>query len=221
MLSDAGGDSFLQEVAERCTSGRPRIIVMASLGTRLLESTLYDAALLKPVKRTELFQCLTGTGEAGTTRDSNPQTGRDRPCAVAGRVLLVDDNPMNLQVAKAMLERLEITVDTATGGEEALARLGENIYRAVLMDEQMPGMDGLEATRRIRQRSGDDREVPVIALTANADSQSEQRCLDAGMNGFLSKPVRRKQLRTVLGRWLPELLEQAGVQVPDADIRPS
>ena len=210
MLSEAGGNALLEAIRGRCTPAVPRIVILASLGARLLESSLYDAVLLKPVKRTDLFNVLCGNTQSDTSVDSLERERDDPPQAVDGRVLLVDDNPMNLQVARAMLERLGIGVDTATSGEEALAQFDEHPYQVVLMDEQMPGMDGLEATRRIRARAGSDHEVPVIALTANADSQAEQRCLEAGMNGFLSKPVRRKQLRSVLGQWLPDVLDKAG-----------
>jgi CheY-like chemotaxis protein len=117
----------------------------------------------------------------------------------------VDDNPMNLQVAAAMLERLGLAVDSAASGEEALVRLAERRYDVVLMDEQMPGMDGREATRRLREREGAAQRTPVLALTANADAGAEQRCLDAGMDAYLAKPVRRSALRDALVRWIPEL----------------
>jgi CheY-like chemotaxis protein len=126
-----------------------------------------------------------------------------------------------VQVAQAMLRRLSLAVDTANSGEEALRRLAERQYDLVLMDEQMPGMDGLQATRLIREqeslRTGsahdiepnkaqdEQRRTIVVALTANADSGSEQRCLAAGMDGFLAKPVRRKALRAVLAQWIEGL----------------
>ena len=112
--------------------------------------------------------------------------------------------------AQAMLQRLSLAVDTANSGEEALQRLADSTYDIVLMDEQMPGMDGLEATRVLREREmqgdvGQRRHTVVVALTANADSDSQQRCLEAGMDGFLAKPVRRKALRAMLAGWIANL----------------
>ena len=106
-----------------------------------------------------------------------------------------------------LLERLGLEVHTAGSGEAALTLMDEMRFQAILMDEQMPGMDGLEATRRIRGRAGDDATTPVVALTANTDKESERRCLAAGMDGFLGKPVRRKAIRALLSRWLPEMLD--------------
>ena len=210
VLTAAGGNQYLNEIHQHCGKTRPRIIVASSLGTQLLESRLYDAALLKPVRRTDLFNTLSGNTDPTVISGARGRDRNHQVQKIAGRVLLVDDNPMNLQVAKAILERMGITVDAVASGELAFAQMDKIQYRAVLMDEQMPELDGLQTTRVIRARDSADREVPIIALTANADSASEKRCLDAGMNGFMSKPVRRKQLRTVLGQWLPELLDQVG-----------
>jgi CheY-like chemotaxis protein len=104
-----------------------------------------------------------------------------------------------------MLERFGLAADIASSGEEALARLAAQPYDVVLMDEQMPGMDGRETTRVLRQREGPEGHTPVVALTANADAAAQQRCLEAGMDGFLAKPVRRLALRDTLVRWIPEL----------------
>ena len=206
LLLAANGLQLLSAIHARYSGFHPQIIVLSSLGSHFFESDLYHTALLKPIRREELFNVLSGAGDTAIrTRTQHGDSGEQQQ-QVEGRVLLVDDNPMNLQVAAAMLKRLGIDVDTADSGKSALAQLDQEQYRLVLMDEQMPEMDGLETTRNIRLRSGEDKDIPIIALTANADSASEKRCLDAGMNGFLSKPVRRKQLRTTLGQFLPELL---------------
>ena len=206
MLLAANGVQLLEAIHARYSGIHPQIIVLSSLGSHLFESNLYHAALLKPVRRDELFKVLSGVSDTEIRTRAQGDDSGEQQQQVEGRVLLVDDNPMNLQVAAAMLKRMGIEVDTADSGKSALAQLDQEQYRLVLMDEQMPEMDGLETTRSIRLRSGEDKDIPIIALTANADSVSEQRCLDAGMNGFLSKPVRRKQLRTTLGQFLPDLL---------------
>ena len=118
------------------------------------------------------------------------------------RVLLAEDNIVNQKVARAMLERLGIQVDCVSNGAEAVAALMRHPYDLVLMDCQMPELDGYEASKRIRSLDGAIAQVPIVALTANALSEDRGRCLEAGMNDFLSKPVKREELRGVLSSWL-------------------
>lgn len=115
------------------------------------------------------------------------------------RVLLVEDNHVSQMVAQGMLQSLDISVDTVGDGEAALAKLSVQSYDAVLMDLQMPRLDGLEATRLLRARpSSNGGRTPVIAVTANALAGERERCLSAGMNDYLAKPFRRDALRRVL-----------------------
>ncbi|RKT99589.1 hybrid sensor histidine kinase/response regulator [Burkholderia sp. Nafp2/4-1b] len=127
----------------------------------------------------------------------------DRPLdGIAARVLLVEDNAVNQQIALAMLEDTDYEVAVADDGEQALERLARDAFEVVLMDCQMPRLDGFEATRRLRQReteAGSPR-VPVIALTANALSGDRERCLAAGMDDYLAKPFRRDVLLQALAR---------------------
>ena len=129
------------------------------------------------------------------------------PAAVAtnrkpARVLLVEDNPVNQLVAKGMLAKQGLEVELANNGQQALERLQEGDFALVLMDCNMPVMDGYEASRRIRQNPAW-QQLPVIALTANALSDERQRCLAAGMNDYLAKPFRREELLALLDQWLP------------------
>ena len=128
--------------------------------------------------------------------------GSPPPCTV--RVLLVEDNFVNQRVAVYMLNKLGIQAEVANNGREALAKLSKTNYDLVLMDCQMPEMDGFEATRVIRDRGSAvlDHDVPVIAMTANAFPEDRSRALAAGMNDFLAKPVDRAMLATTLGKWL-------------------
>ena len=122
----------------------------------------------------------------------------------AARVLLVEDNPVNLMVGQRLLSVLGITCDTASNGEAALLRMEASRYDIVLMDCQMPVMDGYTATRRCREieaDAGDGRHVPIIAMTANAMAGDRQKCLDAGMDDYLAKPVTRSELERTLARW--------------------
>ncbi|MGH8190499.1 MAG: ATP-binding protein [Rhodanobacteraceae bacterium] len=124
--------------------------------------------------------------------------------SLAGNVLLVEDHPVNQKVARKLLERLGLTVDVADNGEIALDRLHGHPYAMVLMDCQMPVLDGYSATRRLREieaAQGKPR-TPVIAMTAHAMSGDRERCLQAGMDDYLSKPLDRQLLEQTLARWL-------------------
>jgi CheY-like chemotaxis protein len=118
------------------------------------------------------------------------------------RLLVAEDNPVNQLVAVRMLEKLGYRADVAANGSEAVDALMRIDYAAVLMDCQMPEMDGFEATREIRRRQSGGRRTPVIAMTAAAAEEDRNRCFEADMDDYLSKPVRSEDLGTVLARWL-------------------
>ena len=124
-----------------------------------------------------------------------------RQVCPGGRVLLVEDEPINREIAMVLLDEAGLVVDTAEDGQEALDRLVGSDYDLILMDMQMPGMDGLTATRHMRGMERG-REIPIVAITANAFSEDRARCLAAGMNDFVPKPVDPLELYTVLARWL-------------------
>ena len=142
------------------------------------------------------------------------------------RVLLVEDNPVNLMVGQRLLMVLGIDCDTAGNGEAALMRMSASRYDLVLMDCQMPVMDGYTATRRWREEeraSGDGRHLPIIAMTANAMAGDRQKCLDAGMDDYLAKPVTRGDLERCLQHWWnvhAELAAQRTSSAETADAAP-
>jgi two-component system sensor histidine kinase/response regulator len=172
---------------------------------------LFAAMLTKPLRRSQIFACITRAmslqpGAAMPAPPAGSASAVPAPAAraVGPRILLVEDNPVNREVAVGMLESLGCAADTADNGWLALKAMNTATYDAVLMDCQMPVMDGLAATGEIRRReqtSGAAR-VPIIALTANAMEEDRERCLDAGMDDFLSKPFTQQQLATLLRRWL-------------------
>jgi len=172
---------------------------------------LFAAALMKPLRRSQLFSCLsaamTGAGgsqprveAAGATPDSTQRSA-------GPRILVVEDNPINLEVAVGMLESLGCSTETAHNGRMAIEAMNGGSFDAVLMDCQMPVMDGLTATAEIRRRevSAGKPRAPIIAVTANAMEGDRERCLAAGMDDFLSKPFTQQQLALLLKRWLAAL----------------
>jgi CheY-like chemotaxis protein len=135
------------------------------------------------------------------------------------RVLLVEDNPVNLMVGQRLLGVLGTDCDAAGNGEEALLRMSASRYDLVLMDCQMPVMDGYTATRRWRELerdAGDGRHLPIIAMTANAMAGDRQKCLDAGMDDYLAKPVTRAELERSLHRWWHTGTAPASASAPPA-----
>ena len=118
------------------------------------------------------------------------------------RILLVEDNQVNLRVAEFILRGLGYVVDMVGNGKEALGAVAKTKYDAILMDCQMPEMDGYAATIAIRAMEGSGAHTPIIALTAHSEESDLDRCLDAGMDDFLTKPIEPDRLQKTLAAWL-------------------
>jgi CheY-like chemotaxis protein len=137
------------------------------------------------------------------------------------RVLVVDDNATNRLVAAKMLKEFDVRIDVACDGAEAVAAASQSSYDAILMDMRMPEMDGLQATRAIRARGGPLADVPIIAFTANAFADDATACREAGMNDFLAKPVRKRELVAVIVRALSGRSQGIGIsQLPARELHP-
>jgi len=164
-----------------------------------------SAYLTKPVDEADLHDCLlelVGEGAPGRTQLITRHTlAESRPRGSAA-VLVAEDNEVNQKVAVRILERLGYRVDVADSGGEALEACARTRYDVVLMDGQMPGMDGYEATRRIREREAGGRHTPIIAMTASAMKGDREKCLEAGMDDYVAKPVTPEALESALQRWL-------------------
>jgi two-component system, sensor histidine kinase and response regulator len=165
-----------------------------------------DAIGLKPIRAAALTtlvaQVLTGNAPSKAQLPPAPQAN---PTFRGHRILLVEDNPVNQRVAQRLLQKLAAEVTIANNGAEALERLAESTYDAVLMDCQMPVMDGFTAARRIRElerQNGPGRRLPIIALTANVMSEDRENCIAAGMDAHVGKPIEPAQLIDCLGRYL-------------------
>ena len=172
----------------------------------------FSAYLTKPVRTRELLACL----NRALSHDAEDWHMHSQPIITrgtlvatetrrqySGQVLLVEDNAINQRVARRFLERLGCEVQVVGDGRQAVEAYGRNSYTFILMDMQMPVMDGLEATRRIRElENGGARRTPIVALTANAMMGTLERCLEAGMDDYLTKPLDISRLQDVLDRFM-------------------
>ena len=174
--------------------------------------------LTKPIRDNQLYHALVKVIQPGGVEVS---TEEDHPSSQSARVLAVDDNAANLKLIVTLLESLNVQVDGVSSGEEALTAVRQVDYDLVFMDIQMPGIDGLEATRQIRQQEAPARHLPIIALTAHALAEERQAMTDSGMDDYLTKPVDEDQLQRTLFKWtgLAELAAEdaAPVRLPDED----
>jgi len=189
------------------------IVLMTSLGSRLLDRAqpgVIDHVMTKPVKQSLLSECLRQL--LGTTRSAHDAATAVRAGTLEGtRVLLAEDNAVNQLLARRILEKLGAHVTLADNGETAIAMLAGSRFDVVLMDCQMPVLDGYAATRRIRSGAAgpEAARVPIVALTAHALSGHRDECLAAGMNDYLAKPIDPGALRAML----QELLRSKTVTV--------
>ncbi|WP_129647001.1 response regulator [Peristeroidobacter agariperforans] len=186
----------------------PAIIIMVTaFGREEVERQAltagFEGFLIKPVNPSVLIDTILSAFDAAAAMPAGESHAAAKPALfVNGRVLLVEDNEINQEVARELLLRAGLTVDVAVNGREAVTRVTEVDYDAVLMDVQMPLMDGVEATRRIRALESSHATVPIIAMTASVMAEDRQRYLDAGMNDHLGKPVDVQLLNATLLKWI-------------------
>ncbi|OQW94894.1 MAG: hypothetical protein BWK79_04395 [Beggiatoa sp. IS2] len=178
-----------------------RIIMLTPYRTT---STQGDRGYLsKPIRQVLLYQAIQSVMQLTENFSLAPEP--PIPSAESSepkRILLVDDNLFNQKVALGMFKKLGVTVDIANNGQEAIDNITRTRYNAIFMDCQMPVMDGYQATKIIRQQQGSERHTPIIALTANALEGDRQKCLEASMDDYLSKPFKMESLREMVQRWV-------------------
>lgn len=207
--ADTAPDLVITDDVEHLDALRPGlqapILLVTAYGNFLTQEHATQLApllqLARPLARNTLYQTLRRALE-GAEIDAPLPHQQIQPQHRRARVLLVEDNPVNQLVAKGMLVKLGCQVLLATQGAEALERLEQEAVDMVLMDCNMPVMDGYEASRRIRQ-DGRWSGLPIVALTANAMPEERERCRAAGMNDYLAKPFRREELLALIDHWVP------------------
>jgi two-component system sensor histidine kinase/response regulator len=184
------------------------LFLLSSSGERLgaAESHLrgFAGSLVKPVRQSELFDCLITSLNDGVPRSTRPATDQAEKAEMMGMILLVEDNKMNQLVGSKVLAKLGFHFDIANHGGEAVRAVKAGSYDAILMDCQMPEMDGYEATGEIRRMEGTARHTPIIAMTAAAMDGDREICLAAGMDDYITKPVRLDVVAEVLERWVTQ-----------------
>ena len=196
------------ELARRI-SATPRIsgtrLVLMTSGPEISSAEAASAdiatALTKPVLMSRLRSTLEQVVAAAPTRVGNVEP--DTAGATGQRVLVVDDNEVNQMVASGILRHLGYAVEVADDGAKGVAAALASRFHAILMDVQMPELDGYAATAEIRRLEGASRHTPIIAMTATASDEERARCLAAGMDDYLTKPMRRADVATVLSTWVP------------------
>jgi two-component system, sensor histidine kinase and response regulator len=213
------GLALARTIRARADLGAPRVLLLTSLATEdeeTLRAAGVDLQLSKPVRLAELRQAFAQL--SGRLPPPAPAAAAGSQAPLRGLLLLVEDNPVNQEVTSEMVRSLGCEVHLAEDGLRALEILSHGRYDAILMDCQMPRMDGFTATRAIRAREAGPDRTPIIALTANALDGDRGACLEAGMDDYLPKPFDRASLRAVLARWLPDApAEDAPASEPALD----
>ncbi len=174
--------------------------------------------LHKPVRGSDLSRLL-GTAEPWMPAElGSLHRGVTKPSA--GRILIAEDNPVNQVVARRLVERMGYLADAVSTGEQAIDALLTRSYDLILMDCQMPAMDGYAATAAIRGMEGSDRHTPIVAMTANAMQGDREKCLRAGMDDYISKPVSYEEMSAVVERWMESVRRRAlGMSATRGDSR--
>jgi len=207
MMPEMDGLALAGEIRQHRDEAELPLLLLTSLGRmpQLQVGGVFSAQLAKPLKASQLYNTLVQLltrGRAGDEEEVEAVTDGKRARS-ALRILLAEDNPMNQKVALRLLERLGYGADVATNGLEAIEALERRPYDVVLMDVQMPHLDGLDATRQICERWPEESRPRIVAMTANALPEDREACFAAGMNDYVAKPIRAEELAAALKRVKP------------------
>ena len=219
-MPEIDGFTLAKQIQDHPELVRTTIMMLTSadqLGDAVLCRELgISAYLVKPVRQSELLKLICKSLQQIPQDGGEIKRVRSAPRDTAGpaRVLVAEDNMVNQTLARRLLEKRGYEVSVVDDGRAALAALDHESFDIVLMDIQMPGMDGLEATTAIRQREQlAGTHIPIVAMTAHAFKGDQERCLAAGMDAYVSKPVRQEELYATIER----MLGQNGMAQPHGD----
>ena len=209
-MPEMDGETTARKIKNTPVLKDTNIIILTSMGrrkdARRLSEIGVKSYITKPVKQSQLYNNILSVMSRDESEEkeqtvSSLQEAAANQNEVPARILLAEDNPINQRVAVKILEKKNYIIDVANNGLEALKALDSKNYDIVLMDVQMPEMDGLTATREIRKLSTTIKDIPIIAMTANAMKGDEEQCLDAGMNDYISKPFKPVELYAMIEKW--------------------
>ena len=214
-LPDMAGEKLAERIRANPRLGAPKLVLATlaadRVATERVRAAGFDGHLTKPIRQRALSDTVASIlGYAVAAAPSPSEIGQRAAAANApradgrprARLLLAEDSKINQVVAIAMLSKSGYQIDAVDNGREALEAVQARAYDLVLMDVSMPEMDGLDASRAIRALSGDVRRIPIIAMTAHAMESDREKCLAAGMNDYVTKPVDRPKLLEAVARWL-------------------
>lgn len=213
VMPEVDGIALAREILRDPAISATKLILLTAydsfgLGKESIEIG-FKAFLTKPVRQSQLLSCITdvlsGSTGAKLYSDHRQSDKKEAPISCGGLVLIAEDHPLNQQVVKRYIEDLGLPYHLVGNGKEAVIAASENEYAVILMDSQMPEMDGFTATNTIRKaESLKGLHVPIIAVTAHAMKGDREKCIAAGMDDYISKPIDRAELRRVLEKWLPK-----------------
>ncbi len=209
-MPEMDGEATARKIMNTPALKNTNIIILTSMGKRKdakrLSKIGVKGYLTKPVKQSQLYNNILSVMSRDNAEEKEPAVTRSQNAAanqneVPARILLAEDNPINQRVAVKILEKKNYIIDVAENGLIALQALQKEPFDIVLMDVQMPEMDGLTATREIRKLNTTIKDIPIIAMTANAMKGDEEQCLEAGMDDYISKPFKPVELYAILEKW--------------------
>jgi PAS domain S-box-containing protein len=220
-MPDMDGVMLAKAIKEDPPIAGTPLILLTSMGRRLSTPEMteagIEASLTKPIKQSLLFDSIASVVLGSQLLNDKIEAAREVAAENAAapmsapkntHILVAEDNPVNQKVALRHLQKLGYQADAVANGLEVLKALELIPYDLILMDCQMPEMDGFEATAEVRRREGNTRHTPIIAMTANALKGDRERCLEAGMDDYISKPVRTEELAALLQKWSGEIASQ-------------
>jgi two-component system sensor histidine kinase/response regulator len=230
-----GEQTLIAIKAEPAFSALP-VIMLTSMGQRgdvsHLEALGCAGYLLKPIQQIQLYESISAVmSQTKSLKNEKPviftRHVLNENRSSSTRILLAEDNPINQKVAVKLLQKINYSVDVVENGRQAVEAVQKQKYSAVFMDVQMPEMDGFEATRLIREQEAGTRHIPIVAMTAHAMKGDRERCLEAGMDDYLPKPIDPQELHAMLDKWIPsptkpesQPLSSPGNPVPVAESSP-